>query len=62
MHPAIPELRQGRQALSRLLGELKLPNADGRPESAASARGRHAANARWDEKRRRALRVVNGGA
>jgi hypothetical protein len=59
LNPIVGELRQGRLALARLLGGLGLPNVDGRRVSAASARGRKAAEVRWsgvvtlDERRRR---------
>ena len=51
-HPALTELRQTRLALGRLVAQLGLPDPDdeeGRPAvvSPLSARGRHAARARW---------------
>lgn len=45
----VVELRQQRQLLSRLLGQLGLPDSDdGNPTSTPSQRGRKAARARWD--------------
>ncbi len=52
LHPAVSEARQGRVALARLLGELKLPSGvDETPRTAASARAQHAANTRWSTTR-----------
>jgi hypothetical protein len=47
--PVVGELRQGRLALARLLGELGLPaeEAEDAPTTARSARARHAADVRW---------------
>jgi P27 family predicted phage terminase small subunit len=54
VHPAIPEARQARVVLSRLLGELSLPvESAERPQTAASRRAQKAANTRWDAKRRK---------
>lgn len=56
---AVTEVRQGRLALARLLGELAIPiesAGDLRPLSAAGRRAQRAANARWareDQKRAR---------
>lgn len=47
VHPAVQEARQGRLAISRLLGGLQLPDDDVRPQTSASVRGRDAARARW---------------
>jgi hypothetical protein len=47
VHPAIGEARQGRLAISRLLGVLDLADEDGDVGTAASRRGRRAARARW---------------
>lgn len=48
LHPAVAEVRLGRLALGRLLGQLDLPSTEAeRPTSEASKRARHAANARW---------------
>jgi phage terminase small subunit len=48
LNAAVTELRQGRLALVRLLGELKLPDMDERPRSMRSERARRAANSRWE--------------
>ncbi len=48
MNPVITELRQGRLALARLLGMLKLPDEDGRPMTARQERAQRAAFSRWD--------------
>jgi uncharacterized protein with von Willebrand factor type A (vWA) domain len=45
LSPSVTELRQSRLALSKLLGELALPDQD--EQSAPSRRGRKAADARW---------------
>lgn len=50
VNPAIPEARQARHAISRLLGALELPDADDMPATAATARSRKAAQARWGRK------------
>lgn len=47
LNPAVSELRQGRLALGRLLGQLDLPDADEQPQNEASRRARHAATSRW---------------
>jgi phage terminase small subunit len=48
VHPAIPEARQARIAISRLLGELDLaPDQAESPSTAASRRASKAARARW---------------
>jgi hypothetical protein len=44
----VGELRQSRIAASRLLGELRLPDADEKPRTARSLRAERAANSRWD--------------
>jgi hypothetical protein len=46
VHPAIPEARQARLSISRLLGSIPLPDAEEQPQTAASERGRAAARAR----------------
>jgi hypothetical protein len=51
LNPVLTELRQGRLAISRLLGQISLPAEDGEPETEASRRGRHAANSRWQNHR-----------
>jgi hypothetical protein len=67
LHPALPELRQGRLALGRLLAALDIPVSMAAPQpvrtprrtspAAASRRAQHAANARWN----RADRTGSGG-
>ena len=49
LNPAIPEARQSRLAISRLLGLLDLPNPDDeeKPATAASRHAAKAANSRW---------------
>jgi phage terminase small subunit len=46
----VTEVRQGRLALARLLGELDLTDADAEPRSSRSRRAKRAADARWDAK------------
>lgn len=54
VNPAIPEARQARVVLSRLLGELSLPvESEQKPQTAASRRAQRAADARWSEQRRK---------
>jgi hypothetical protein len=52
VHPAVLEARQARLAISRLLGAIELPDAEGQPATAASVRARTAANARWARRER----------
>ncbi len=48
LHPAISEVRQARQAISRLLGAIELPTGEDEvPRTEASRRAQHAAQARW---------------
>src|SRR5829696_7789396 len=47
--PAVTEARLARLAAGRLLGALKLPDADGQPSSAGSRRSRDAARVRWSK-------------
>jgi phage terminase small subunit len=48
VNPALPELRQCAGAVVKLLGALQIPDAEtGVPESAATKRGRRAAQVRW---------------
>ena len=55
LNPAMAELRQGRLALSRLLGELSLPDeASEKGQTAAGQRGLRAAKVRWDRERAKA--------
>jgi phage terminase small subunit len=61
LHPAIPEARQARQSIGRLLGALQLPDEDDQPATAASHRGRAAARARWG-RREHLERMRNGAA
>lgn len=56
VNPAVVEARQGRLAINRLLGELSIPDAEEEPRTAASRRSQHAANTRWDERRKKARR------
>jgi hypothetical protein len=56
LNPAVVELRQGRLAVGRLLGQIALPDADKEARSETSKRAQHAAQVRWrqrDTKRRR---------
>lgn len=46
-NPLVQELRQHRSTLRGLLGQLKLPDEDGRAASARSEQARNAVNARW---------------
>ena len=48
LNGAVPEIRQGRIALARLLGEVDLAGEQA-PGTAASRRGRRAADVRWAE-------------
>lgn len=52
VNPAVIEARQGRTVLARLLGQIEIPDEDGKPTSNASQVGRKAAKARWDKQRR----------
>src|SRR5215211_2823845 len=47
LNPAIGEARLARLAITRLLGELKLPDAAGVPRSSRSRSAQRAAAARW---------------
>ena len=47
-HPAVAECRQGRLALGRLLGLLKLPEEEEQAQGPASKRSQKAAQARWN--------------
>lgn len=50
----VTELRQGRVALARLLGDLALPGEDDQvPRTAASERASRAAQVRWSRQRAR---------
>ena len=52
LSPLVPELRQARLALSRLLGAVDMPDADGEPSTLAGKRGKAAADKRWARKER----------
>jgi uncharacterized protein with von Willebrand factor type A (vWA) domain len=56
LNAAVTELRQGRLAVARLLGDLDLSAGDEQPRTAASLRAQRAAQARWADRepRRRA--------
>lgn len=67
LSPAVAEARQGRVALSKLLGELNLPGEGVESEvvSPAQRRARKAATKRWDAVRAREARrleAVDGGS
>ena len=49
LNPAVAEARQGRLALGRLLGQIELPDEEGKARGEASRRGQKAARARWDQ-------------
>lgn len=53
LHPAVAELRQARIAISRLLGDLEIPDAADRPTTMPARRARKAADVRWAEHTRR---------
>lgn len=53
LNAAVTELRQGRLALARLLGDIELPAGDQAPQTAQSRRAQHAARARWADQARR---------
>jgi hypothetical protein len=52
VHAAVPEARQARVTISRLLGQIELPDADEKPATAATTRSKKAAQARWSRKER----------
>ena len=53
-NPIVGELRQGRLAVARLLGDIGIPDPEAeKAETVASKRGRHAAEARWAKQRRK---------
>ena len=54
--PMIPEARQARLAISRLLGSIELPDDEDEPRSAAALRAQRAARSRWDRRQRLAPR------
>ena len=47
LHPAVSEARQARVVLSKLLGAIRLPLADGKNLTARGERAQRAARARW---------------
>ncbi len=47
LSPIVGELRLGRLAAAKLLGDLVLPDEDAKPMTARSERARRAANSRW---------------
>jgi hypothetical protein len=49
LNAAVVELRKGRVALARLLGNVHLPDEDDKSATVASERGRRAAQARWSK-------------
>lgn len=51
--PIVSELRQGRLAVARLLGDLALPDGSQMPATARTVRARKAANHRWTQKAER---------
>ena len=54
VNPIAAELRQGRLAVARLLGEVGIPDAEAaKAETAATKRGRRAAEVRWASERRK---------
>lgn len=51
LSPLVPEARQARLSISRLLGELALPvESEAKPLTAAGRRAKRAADARWAER------------
>ena len=50
LHPAVAEIRQGRATISRLLGQLELPDAEEEPRTEAGRRAQRAARARWQRR------------
>ena len=60
LHPAVGEARQGRLAVSRLLGDIEMPGAEAEPRTVAGVRGQRAARARWE--RRDRVREARDGA
>src|SRR4051794_27718660 len=55
LNGAVTELRQGRLALGRLLGQVDLPDEERRPVTEASRRAQRAANTRWAARAARRL-------
>lgn len=52
LNPAITEARQARLAVSRLLGQLALPDEEAEARTEAGLRGQKAARSRWDRRDR----------
>lgn len=52
LNAAVAEARQGRLAFAKLIAALAIPEDDNRPAAERSRNATHAANARWDRKRR----------
>lgn len=52
VHPAVAEARQARLAISKLIGELELPDEEEKPSTSASKRAKKAADARWGRRGR----------
>ena len=50
--PMVPEARQARMAISKLLNTLELPDGEEQPRSQASLRAERAARSRWDRRQR----------
>lgn len=50
VNPALVEARQARLVISRLLGQLSLPDEDDQPKTDAGRRGQRAAQARWSRR------------
>ena len=53
VNPAVTEARLARAQLARLLGEVAIPDAEEQVQTAASKRGKHAADTRWASERRK---------
>lgn len=59
LNALVPELRQARLALSRLLGAVEMPDADGEPATLAGKRGKAAADKRWSRRERARAAAAN---
>ena len=51
LNAVVAELRQGRLAVGKLLGQIALLDDDGRPATEGAKRARHAADRRWAAQR-----------
>lgn len=62
LHPAVPELRQARTTLAKLLDQLGLPNPESgeQPVTASQRRAAKAGQARWRQDAERAARRREG--